>query len=111
MSATAIKDILGNRMFLEELGQKQVGPSPLYLDAQAVLNGAEMERVSREMRYQSARYAMLREAQQADAVRLEKIPTTHNLADIFTKPLVGEQFGRLRSMIMGVAPWEVAQPD
>jgi hypothetical protein len=108
MSSAAVKNILGNRMFLKELGQEQEGPSALYLDAQAVLNGAEMERVSREMRYQAARYAMLRDAQQAKTVELKKVPTADNLADIFTKPLVGPQFRHLRSMVMGIEPWSVA---
>jgi len=105
ISTAAVKNILGNRMFLRELGCSQGEPSALYLDAQAVLSGAEMERVSKEMRYQAARYAMLREARDVGAVDLLKIPTTGNLADLFTKPLVGEQFRRLRDCVMGVSQW------
>ena len=107
MGTAAVKSILGQRMFFRELRPPQPEPSSLFLDAQAVLSGAEMERVSCEMRYMAARLSMLRDAQAAGAAKLEKVGTKDNLADIFTKPLVGPQFARLRDFIMGRTPWRL----
>ena len=66
-----------------------------------------MEKVSREMKYMAARYDMLRQAEIAGAIHLTKVHTSLNIADIFTKPLAGEDFRRLRAMVMGCEAWTV----
>jgi hypothetical protein len=90
----AVKSILGYRMLLHELRMLPLGATPLYLDANAVINGAEMEKITKQMRFMAARYSMLRKVIADDKVTLAKVDTAQNKADIFTKPLVGEQFAQ-----------------
>ena len=63
--------------------------------------------MAREMKYMAARYAIMRESVQAKEVVLQKVATADNLADIFTKPLVGDTFRRMRDRIMGLVPWTI----
>ena len=93
-------------MMMRELKQGlvegQLPATKIFLDAQATLDGAQMNHIPKEQRYMSARRAILRRAQDDGAVKLEKVGTADNLADIFTKPLVGEQFERLRAHVLGL---------
>lgn len=50
----------------------------------------------------AARYEMIRMAEEDKAINKVKIDTTLNCADIFSKPLVGEAFFRLRAIILGL---------
>jgi hypothetical protein len=102
IATRAAKAILGFRLLLKELGMLHEGPTPMYLDASAVISGAEMEKVTREMRYMAARYAQLRQVKQDGKVKLCKVDTLDNRADIFTKPLVGEAFRRQRCLVLGL---------
>ena len=101
-STLALKSILAHRMLLNELHLLKDGPTLLYLDANAVINGAEMERVTRQMRFMAARYSMLRQAVTDKRVKLAKVHTDYNKADIFTKALTGEAFIRGRALVMGL---------
>ena len=105
VATSAAKWILGQRMLSAELRQGQEGPSPLYLDAQATLQGTAAEKVSRDMKYMAARYAILRQTETSGEVVLRKVHTNDNLADLFTKPLFGDTFRRLRDRAMGLAAW------
>jgi hypothetical protein len=100
-STYALKSILGFSMMLRELQLITPGPVPLYLDANAVINGAEMEKVTREMRFMAARYAMLRKAVTLKQIVLTKVASEDNKADIFTKPLTGAAFMHARKLVLG----------
>ena len=102
IATAALKAILSHRMALKELNLLEDGPTSLFLDASAVINGAEMERVTRQMRFMAARYSMLRQAVSSGRVTLEKVHTSLNKADIFTKALTGEDFKRCRALVMGL---------
>jgi len=49
MATVATKEVMAYRMQAEELGHGPRTPTPLYLDATAVLHGTATEQVSREM--------------------------------------------------------------
>ena len=86
-----------------ELGLLQPGQATdLFMDASVVLSGVSMDRVSRESRYLATRLAMLRQAVADGVITLRKIDTHVNLADIFTKPLVGAALKRLRALVLGL---------
>jgi hypothetical protein len=97
----AAKSILGYRMLLHELRMLPDGPTPLYLDANAVINGAEMEKITKQMRFMAARYSMLRKVITDGKVTLAKVASDANKADIFTKPLVGDAFIHARALVLG----------
>ena len=100
MCSIALKQTLGERMLARELGQGPTGPTGMYMDATAVLHGAEAERVSREARYLAARYEMLRSAVRDHHVELRKVPTDFNTGDVLTKALAGRAFRLHRGRIL-----------
>ena len=70
-----------------------------------------MENVPADQRYLAARRAVLRQAASEEkVVRLLKVATDDNPADIFTKPLEGAQFLKLRAIIMGVSDLAASAP-
>ena len=70
-----------------------------------------MENVPTDQRYLAARRAVLRQAAIVEkVVRLLKVATDDNPADIFTKPLEGAQFLKLRAIIMGTFAADLAAP-
>jgi hypothetical protein len=51
-----------------------------------------------------ARRAVVRRAQDAEIVQIEKVHTDVNLADMFTKPLPRDKFLKLRDLVIGCVP-------
>ena len=98
-----VKAIVAARMLAEELGLKQLEPTPLAMDASAVIDGAKMERVSRASRWLAARQAILREMIAAHLTRLVKVDTEAHTADISTKPLTDPvRFSMLRAGLLDI---------
>jgi hypothetical protein len=104
LATYALKALIGQRVLLQELGLLRTGPTRLMMDALGTLRGVEMERVSQASKYLATRVAMLRQAVRDNVMEMVHVPTDGNLADIFTKALVGKAFHRLRAMVMGLAP-------
>jgi hypothetical protein len=61
-----------------------------------------MEQIKLGGRHLCARKAMIWQAIDDGVLVLEKVATTDNTADIFTKPLVGEAFARHRATLLGM---------
>jgi hypothetical protein len=90
------------RMLCAELNLKQPEPTPLAMDAQAVLDGAKMGRVTRASRWMAARLAILRQMIANNVTRLVKVPTGTHIPDIFTKPITDpEHYGLLSGGLLG----------
>jgi hypothetical protein len=96
------KYVQGLRMLTKETSCREDKPWALHIDATATLSGVAMEKVSDNMRYLAARYAMLRYSQDvSNDIELTKIDTKDNVADGFTKPLQGADFARSRAQMLG----------
>ena len=74
-------------MLERELGIARTLPTVLEIDASAVIDGATMDKVSRQQRFQAARLAMLRQWVADRIFRLQKTNTDDMRADILTKPV------------------------
>ena len=104
MASHASQYILGQRILDKELGIHEGEPNELYSDNLATLQGTEMENVPAKQRYLAARRAILRQVcTEEKIVRFLKVATDDNPADLFTKPLEGDQFVKLRAILMGVS--------
>lgn len=104
LATYATKELIAWRVLLRELGLVAEQPTQLRMDALGTLRGVEMERISQASRYLATRVAMLRQAVQDGAMELVYVPTGDNMADIFTKPLVGATFKKMRALVMGLEP-------
>jgi len=105
MACQCVKAIVAMRMLTEELGLKQHAPTPMSLDAKAVIDGTTMDRVSHQSRWLAARQAILR-LMIADYITcLVKVNTDLHVPDIFTKPVTDPlRLRRLRDALLGSAP-------
>jgi hypothetical protein len=103
MATLAYKYLLAAHLLLAELrvGVTPTGPSPFYLDAQAVLDGANCERLVRSSRWLAMRYAMLRWGIRCGAIRPLKRASEDNPADGLTKCITGAAFTRARARLLG----------
>ena len=94
--------ILGLRALIRDANfNAEQPPTPLYTDAQVVIDQADMERLCKNSRWIACRLAMFRHGTAVGAIELHKVAGTDNIADMFTKPLQGEVFTRMRSSLLG----------
>jgi hypothetical protein len=106
LCTSALKIVSAVRTLLTELnvGVAPAGPTDFYTDAQAVVEGAALERLSRFSRWLASRYAMMRWGVDNRVIALCKKAAADNTGDLTTKPVCGTLFFRLRSRLMGQAP-------
>ena len=104
MSTLALKYIVGMRTLQRDLdvGVAPLYPTPLFTDAQAMIDGTGCERLSKSSRWMASRYAMIRWGLACGTINLAKVAAADNCADIVTKVLVGEAFFRHRRTILGL---------
>ena len=74
----------------------------MHLDAQAVLDGTECERLDKKSRWMAMRYAMLRWGIRCGTIRPLKRASKDNPADGLTKCLTGADFTRARARLLGL---------
>ncbi|NBX98326.1 hypothetical protein EBQ81_05715, partial [bacterium] len=101
--ADATKSIMWFRELMEELGEKQVGPTVLHVDnmsAMALANDPVHHERTKHIR---RRFHFIREAIQEGEVRLEYCPTEAMLADGLTKALPKARHQEL-TRAMGLRP-------
>ena len=105
MGTLAYKYILALRSLQQDLdlGVGPSQPTPLYTDAQAMIDGTGCERLKKSSRWMATRYAMIRWGLLCRSIRLAKVAADRNCADIVTKVLTGELFERHRHTILGLA--------
>ena len=76
-------------------------PVPVYVDNSGVVSQAQEASRHRSSRHYRLPQAMIREMQATGIIMAVKVNTEDNVADFFTKPLVGKRFRRHRDAIMG----------
>jgi hypothetical protein len=103
MATLAYKYLLSALFLLAELrvGVTPTGPTPFYLDAQAVLDGTTCERLAKKSRWMAMRYAMLRWGIACRTIHPRKLPSSRNPSDGLTKCLVGRAFENARARLLG----------
>ena len=77
---------------------------PFRIDASAVIDGVNAERITKETRWMASRKAMLRSAVNRGVIAIHKVAAEDNVADILTKSLTGAPFERHRATILGLRP-------
>ena len=95
-------DIMWSRGMCEELGVPQIEPPRMYVDAQNVLTIAGNFVASKQTRHIARRELIVREREIEGHLKLEKVGTDDNLADIFTKALDRAPFEKLKGLVMNL---------
>ena len=107
VTTIALKYTLGLLMLFADLrlgGVPIAAPPavPFRIDASAVIDGVNAERITKETRWMASRKAMLRSALSRGVITIHKAAAEDNVADILTKSLTGAAFERHRATILGL---------
>ena len=97
----AVKVLSHLRLFLHELGAKQTHPTTVYEDNNAVMSLVDKGESNKRTRHFLIKFHYLVEKKKMGLFKLTKVATTHQLADVFTKPLAKDAFRKFRNW-MGV---------
>ena len=88
------------RGFCAELGNVQEDPTALMVDNQNVLTLVQNLLSSNKVRHITRRELIVREREASGDIKVVKVYTLDNIADIFTKVLDRDPFTKLRKGVM-----------
>ncbi|GMF56994.1 unnamed protein product [Phytophthora fragariaefolia] len=94
-----VKECLGLKLFLEELGLQPAGRIIAHEDNQGAQHLAEGKAVTQRSKHIDLRYHWLREQVRSGVIELKYCPTRGMIADILTKPLGGQTFASFVDML------------
>jgi hypothetical protein len=93
------------RLLLEEIKLGQVEPSVMWQDNAAVIRNTNNETKHEASKHIRVKYMWKRELLNEGVLVMLKIPTTRQISDILTKPLMRENFHKYARVIMGLDTW------
>jgi hypothetical protein len=104
MGTRALKVTVAVRMLQRDLdlGVAPTRPTPLFTDAQAVLDGTGCERMHLLSRWMASRLAMMRWGMEVGEIAPTKRDSVMMVSDILTKSLAPTEFSAARARIMGL---------
>ena len=103
-ASEAIKSVLALRLILRDIGKEVKGPTVLFEDNQAAIYFAQNEATPPRMKHIDLREHFVRDYVQSGDVRLAKIASAENCADLFTKPLPKEGYSKHRDLMVTKVP-------
>ena len=98
--AAEVQEVDMQRMVFEELGLSIAQPTVIREDNKACQLFADHAGNFQRTKHIDVRYHFVRERIQKGSVRVDYVPTSENVADIFTKALPREPFFKFRAMLV-----------
>ena len=99
----AAKEAIYLSAFLRELGFDMAEPPPLHMDNKSAIDLAYNPEHHARTKHIDRRHYFIRECVEEGKLRVPFVATADNVADFFTKPLMGKDFFRMRDRVMNVA--------
>ena len=103
-ASEATKSVLALRLILRDIGREVIGPTVLFEDNQAAICFAQNESSPPRLKHIDLREHFVRDYVQSGDIRLAKIASADNCADLFTKPLTKDAFGKHRDLMVTKVP-------
>ena len=97
----AVLEAIYYRYLLEFVGLKQNFPTSIYEDNTAAINIANNQVAHSRTKSWDIKYHRIRQALKDQDVNISYVPSEKNLADPFTKPLVGSIFAKVFTWLFG----------
>ena len=101
-SSEAAREAVWLRRLTKSIGEEQSHPTLIRCDNQGAIKLAQSREFRKKTKHIEVHHHYVREQVEKREITLSYIPTEDQAADIFTKPLPGPRFEKLRDMI-GVA--------
>ena len=98
----AAKEAIYLSGYLRELGFDSAEPTPLRMDNRSAIDLSYNPEHHARTKHIDRRHYFIRECVEDGKLRVPFVPTDENVADFFTKPLLGKQFFNLRDKVMNV---------
>ena len=94
------RDAIWFKSILSELGIN-TGAIPMYCDSNCAISIIQDPEEHQRVKHIDVKYFFIRDHQELGTLKMVKIPTDDQVADIFTMPLAKKRFERLQRM-MGI---------
>ena len=107
----AAKEAIYLSNYLSELGFDAAEPAPLRMDNRSAIDLSYNPEHHARTKHIDRRHYFIRECVKNGKLHVPFVPTDKNVADFFTKPLLGKQFFNLRDRIMNVPPSDSKPTD
>ena len=101
-TARTIRELIGMRIMLDELGFAQTGPTPVYTDSSAVEATVKSDKIKPDSRWMGIRIAWIRQCVRDMLVDLQWRAGTEQLADVLTKVLTATTYHKFRRILMNL---------
>ena len=98
-AAEATSQAIWLRRILEDMNEKQDGPTTIHCDNKSAIAMAKNPVHHQRTKHIAIKYHFIREAEAAKQIQLEYCTTKQQVADIFTKALPKVKFEQLRTML------------
>ena len=98
-ASNATKEAIWVQRLLLQIGHLQPGPVRLLCDNQSAISLVHNPAHHQRTKHIDVRYHFIREKQSEGVIDIVYIPTDHQLADLFTKPIEARRFIFLRDRI------------
>lgn len=93
------KEVIFLRNLLDEIGVKQIHPTPLHCDNQGAIKLVYNPEFHNRTKHIDVKYHFIREKQSGGAINIVYLETEKQAADMFNKPLDASRFETLRAAI------------
>jgi hypothetical protein len=98
-AAQDTKEIIWLRKILEDLQEKQMTSTPLFVDNTSAIQLAKNPKFHDRTKHINTKYHLIRHHVEAKTIHLSHCSTSEQIADIFTKALGREKFEKFRMML------------
>lgn len=94
-----IKELIWVQRVMHDLDIKLHLPTTVNCDNQSCVKLILNEKISRRSKHFDTKYHFIKDAVDSKLVQLSYVPTEHNIADIFTKPMTKQRITYMKSLL------------
>lgn len=98
-AAEAIKELIWLRRLITEITKQEIVKPKLFIDNESAIKLLKNPEFHKRSKHIDVKYHFARDNVKKGLLELEHVPTKEQQADIFTKPLLKEQFCYLRGLL------------
>ena len=103
-ACAATQEVIALRQTCNSIGLPQLGPTPIHVDNSGAISLSRSHIISKYSKHIETRAHFVREKTESGEVQLIKVASKENIADVLTKPLMGQQLHDNTDRMIGLDP-------